>query len=224
MKNLSRFAPHEDIARALLPESVDAMDDASHDLSHILRVWRNVLTLNAHEGGDRAVLTAATLLHDCVDVPKNSPQRPVAPRLAAEKASVILTRLGWGPGAIAEVAHAIEAHSFSANIAPTTPEAKILQDADRLDAIGLIGIARCFYVSGRMGGALYDPEDPDAAHRELDDMRYAIDHFRTKLLRLSGSFQTKTGARLAARRHQTVNAFLDGLLAEIVGDQPPCPS
>lgn len=203
MKFSSNFAPNENIADFLLPEISSLTDDASHDLSHILRVWRNVQVLVSQEGGDEAVLTAATLLHDCVEIPKNSPQRAAASRFAAEKASGILTGLGWKQSRVVMVAHAIEAHSFSANIVPTTLEAKILQDADRLDAIGHIGIARCFYVSGRLSRAIYDLEDPDASNRVLDDSKYAIDHFQTKLLRLAGSFQTKTGNQIGAKRHKT---------------------
>lgn len=209
------FAPHDDLAADLLPHVVGTTTDGSHDLSHLLRVWRNVQRLSAHEGGDLAILTAATLLHDCVDVAKDSPQRARASRMAAQRASGILTELGWTDHNIKVVAHAIEAHSFSANVTPQTLEARILQDADRLDAIGHIGIARCFYVSGRLNRAIYDPDDPDAAERALDDAAFALDHFQTKLLRLSGSFQTETGNQLGAARHQVVQAFVDGLLAEV---------
>ena len=211
----SKFAPNESIAQILLPLVIDVTDDASHDLSHTLRVWRNVQVLTAQEGGDTAVLTAATLLHDCVDVPKNSPHRSSASSMAAQKAIEILTRVDWQQDKVQMVAHAIEAHSFSANVIPTTQEAKILQDADRLDAIGHIGIARCFYVSGRLGRAIYDPENPDASNRELDDAKYAVDHFYTKLLQLSGSFQTETGSQLGAERHKITRDFLNGLLYEV---------
>lgn len=95
---------------------------------------------------------------------------------------------------------------------PQRIEAKILQDADRLDAIGHIGIARCFYVAGRMVGAIYDPAAMD---RPQDDQQFALDHFRTKLLRLSASFQTATGRALAAGCHKVMQAFLDGVCAEI---------
>ncbi|MFA9353024.1 hydrolase, partial [Escherichia coli] len=76
----------------------------------------------------------------------------------------------------------IEAHSFSAKIAPETLEAKIVQDADRLEALGAIGLARVFAVSGALGVALFDAEDPFARQRGLDDKQYALDHFQTKLL------------------------------------------
>jgi hypothetical protein len=80
--------------------------------------------------------------------------------LAAEKAATVLADLGWDKTDITAVAHAVTAHSFSANIVPETLEARILQDADRLDAIGMVGAARCFYIAGRMGSGLYDPADP----------------------------------------------------------------
>lgn len=127
--------------------------------------------------------------------------------------------IGWSQSDIAAVAHAIEAHSFSANVKPITLEAKILQDADRLDAIGHIGIARCFYVSGRMSRAIYDPNDPKATNRPLDDNQFAIDHFYTKLLRLAGSFQTDTGRQLSVKRHEIMKNFVDGLLNEIATER-----
>ncbi len=110
----SKFTPNEDIAGKLIPLIADVTNDASHDLSHILRVWRNVQVLTAQEGGDKAVLTAATLLHDCVDVPKDSPLRSSASRMAAEKAAKMLERLGWPQDRIALVAHAIAGQSHMA--------------------------------------------------------------------------------------------------------------
>ena len=162
---------------------------------------------------------AATLLHDCVAVEKNSPFRASASRLAAARARELLTDMGWDEEMIEAVAHAIEAHSFSAAIAPRSLEARILQDADRLDALGMIGVARLFHVSGRMGSRLYDPLDPHASARTLDDKRFALDHFKTKILSLAQGFQTTTGARLAQTRHQRVERFLREWLEEI--DPPP---
>lgn len=136
-------------------------------------------------------------------------------RLSAEKATEILTILDWPQTKIQAVAHAVKTHSFSADLVPTTLEAKTLQDADRLDAIGMLGVARCFYVAGRMGSALYNPADPHASERPLDDTRYAIDHFRTKLLKLATSFQTATGTRMAKIRHDRLQRFLDEFTDEI---------
>lgn len=153
------FAPHAALAQDLIPHAADA-GDGSHDLAHIHRVFRNAMRIHAGEGGDGTVLAASVLLHDCVAVEKNSPLRAQASRLAAEKASGVLAGLGWKKQDIDAVTHAIITHSFSANIEPQTLEAKILQDADRLDAIGMVGAARCFYIAGRMGSALYDPSTP----------------------------------------------------------------
>ena len=138
----------------------------------------------------------------------------MASRLSARRAVEVLRGEGWAKDRAARAGRAIEAHSFSAGIAPDTLEARVLQDADRLDAIGHVGIARCFYVSGRLGRALYHPEDPRAEARRLDDMAFAADHFQTKLLRLAEGFQTATGRRLAAARHEVLKGFFEGLMAE----------
>jgi len=211
----NRFAPFEDLARMLIPHTHAEKIDGSHDVSHLLRVWRNVCAIRDDEGGDARVLVAATLLHDCVAVEKNSPFRSRASRLAAARASELLTEMGWDEESIASVAHAIEAHSFSAQITPRTLEARILQDADRLDALGMVGVARVFYVSGRMGRYLYDPFDPHATQRPYDDKNFAVDHFHTKLLHLADGFQTRTGASLAKVRHERLKRCLDELMEEV---------
>nr|WP_254007695.1 HD domain-containing protein [Rhizobium sp. L1K21] len=192
-------------------------DDGSHDLAHILRVFKNAMRIQAEEGGDREVLAAATLLHDCVAVEKNSPHRAQASRLAAEKASGILKSLNWPEEKIAAVAHAVTTHSFSANLPPETLEAKILQDADRLDAIGAIGVARCFYIGGRMNSGLHDIADPAGDARPLDDKNFAIDHFPIKLFKLADGFQTATGRKLAAERHRRLEEFRNQFLEEVSG-------
>ncbi len=210
----SSFAPHAALAEVLMPHATDS-NDGSHDLAHIHRVFRNAMRIHAVEDGDGEVLAASVLLHDCVSVEKNSPLRAQASRLAAEKATGLLGDLGWNEPQIEAVAHAILTHSFSANLAPQTLEAKILQDADRLDAIGMVGAARCFYIAGRLGSALYDPDDPLATARPLDDRRFAIDHFENKLFKLADGFQTATGARIAEERHARLRQVLDLFLDEI---------
>jgi uncharacterized protein len=202
------------LATLLLRQLPDA-DDGAHDAAHIRRVWANVRAITAVEGGDPDILLAATLLHDCVHVEKSSPLRAQASRMAASRAREILVTIGWDSPRIDRVTHAIAAHSFSAGIPPESLEARILQDADRLDAIGCIGIARCFYTAGRMGSALYHTEDPAALSRELNDAAYALDHFRAKLLNLHDGFQTQTGARLAAERTRVLTDFVTSFEAEI---------
>jgi uncharacterized protein len=190
--------------------------DGSHDLSHILRVWHNAAAIAHSEPEcDVELLVAAVILHDCVAVEKNSPLRSQASRLAAARAREIVGALDWDTARIAALAHAIEAHSFSSGIQPTTLEACIMQDADRLDAIGAIGIARCFYVAGRMRSALYDPDDLDAEQRPVDDRRYALDHFKAKLFHVADGFRTPTGQAMAAERTAVMRRFVDAFRAEV---------
>lgn len=212
----SMFHPFDQLATQLLGTSAND-EDGAHDLSHIVRVWRNAKSIQGKEGGDLETLVAAVLLHDCVAVAKDSPLRSKASLLAANESRVRLAALGWDPARIDTVAEAIESHSFSAGVAPTSVEGRILQDADRLDAIGLSGIARCFYTAGRLGSRLYDFADPEGISRPLDDGRNALDHFPKKLLTLVGSFKTSTGQELAKERHRRVLEFYRDMLAEVQG-------
>lgn len=209
------FFPLQALAAQLLSYLPADGNDGSHDLAHLQRVWRNVQRIQAKEGGDLDVLVAATVLHDCVAVEKNSPLRAQASTLSAERAAAILADMGWPLPRIEQVAHAVMTHSYAAGLPPQSLEAKILQDSDRLDAIGAVGIARCFYVAGRTGSALYDVENPTAADRDYRDNRFAIEHFPTKLLKLASGFQTGEGARLAALRHQRLASFLAEFMEEI---------
>ena len=208
------FSPLGQLAGRLAPFAF-AADDGSHDAAHLIRVWKNARRIRAEEGGDVRLLAAAVLLHDCVAIEKNAPLRAEASRLAADKAAGLLAAEGWSEADVAAVAHAILTHSFSANRVPQSLEAKILQDADRLDAIGMIGAARCFYIAGRMGSGRYDPFDPLGENRPLDDKAFAIDHFEVKLFRLAAGFQTAAGARMARERTDRLRAIRDMLLDEI---------
>lgn len=210
----SPFSPYGELAHRLL-SPFQLTGDGAHDVSHLERVWRNAKAIHAEEGGDLELLAAAVLLHDCVQISKDSPLRDTASRLAADEARKILRTLGWGKPRIETAAGAIESHSYSAGIAPASLEGRILQDADRLDAIGMTGIARCFYTAGHMGSSLYDPTDPRGEARPLDDRRFALDHFPRKLLKLVDGFQTAAGQRLAQRRQRALREFYEGMLAEI---------
>jgi uncharacterized protein len=213
------FAPYQDLADGLLRAFDANGTDGSHDLSHIVRVWRNAARIARTEPGcDTELLLAAVILHDCVAVEKSSPLRAQASRLSGARAREIVAPLGWTPARVDGLAHAIETHSFSAGLAPRTLEAKIMQDADRLDAIGAIGVARCFHVGGRMGGALYHPGDPGAETRPLDDRAYALDHFAAKLFKVAGGFLTAEGQRMAAARTKFMTSFVTTLRAEIEGE------
>jgi uncharacterized protein len=191
--------------------------DGAHDLAHVRRVWKLASRIAAEldEPVDRLVLLAAAYLHDVVAFEKNDPRRARSSVLAAAEARRILARLAFPAERLDAVAHAIEAHSFTAGIAPCTPEARVLQDADRLEALGAIGLARTFYVAGRLGSALFDPDDPFARERAPDDRRYAVDHFHVKLLGLAATMTTAPGRRIAAERTAVLRRFLDDLAAEL---------
>ena len=208
------FTPYNQLAAALLPGLSET--DGAHDIAHLARVWRNARAIQVDEGGDLEILAAAVLLHDCVQVPKNSVLRSQASRFAAAEANSRLTRLGWSADRTERVGSAIESHSYSAGIPPANLEACILQDADRLDAIGFTGIARCFYTAGRMASSLYETSDPAGRQRPLNDAVFALDHFPAKLFLLAESLNTAAGRRLAEERHAALLNFYNGMLQEIV--------
>ncbi len=188
--------------------------DPAHDLAHLDRVWSNARAI-ADEQTDMQVLLAACYLHDLVNLPKNDPNRHLASRLSAQESEPILGDLGFDAASIRATQHAIEAHSFSANIPPRTAEARILRDADRLDALGAIGIARTFVVAGALGRDLYDPDDPFAEARALDDLKFSLDHWKVKLLTLPADMLTPAGRALAQERMSQMLEFLDAFADEI---------
>ncbi len=190
--------------------------DGAHDLGHVRRVLANGRRIALDEGGaDETVLIPAAILHDSVNLPKDHPDRARASRLSGQVAARFLASVADYPAAkIPAVAHAIEAHSFSAGIAPETREAAILQDADRLEALGAIGLARMFLVAGQMGGALFDADDPLARHRPLDDHRFALDHLEVKLFPVAATMRTAAGRAMAQERVEWMEAFRARLLRE----------
>ena len=189
--------------------------DGAHDLGHLRRVWKQAQLIAMDEPCDLEVLLAATFFHDLVNLPKSHPDRAQASRLSAEAACLFLRQDGFSSEKLPAVAHAITAHSFSAAIAPESAEARILQDADRLEALGAIGIARMFHVAGQMGGALFDAADPLAQGRALDDRAFALDHIEVKLLKIADSMQTATGRAVATERADWMLSFRSRLLREI---------
>ena len=197
-----------------------ASEDSAHDISHFRRVWMTARKIMIHHQADPLVVLTACYFHDIVSLPKNHPERSQSSRLAARKTRDILHRdfPDFPPDRFAAVEHAIEAHSFSAGIAPQSIEAKIVQDADRLAALGAIGLARVFAVSGALGVALFDAEDPFADARSLDDRAFALDHFQTKLLRLPDTMQTDVGRELAQHNADFLVHFMAKLSAELQGD------
>lgn len=191
--------------------------DAAHDLSHIRRVVAMAGHLADAEGANEAVVLPAAWLHDCVVVPKTSPDRQRASAIAADQAVAWLAGADYPARWHAAIHHAIEAHSYSAAIEPRTLEAKVVQDADRLDAIGAVGMARCLMLGGQFGSALYSDQDPFCRTRSPQDKRFAVDHFFAKLLNLADSMQTDAGRRIAAHRTEYMQGFLSRLQAELSG-------
>ena len=190
--------------------------DGAHDLTHIRRVVANAKRLAAEEDADLEVVIPAAWLHDCVTVPKNSPLRNQASTLAGEAAAEFLTAAGYPAQLIPAISHAIAAHSFSAGIPPETIEAKVVQDADRLDSLGAIGIARCLITGVSIGTAVYHPDDPfGETGRERDDKAYSVDHFYIKLFKLAAMMQTAAGRAEAKRRTEYMRGYLAQLSHEI---------
>ncbi|MFL6519376.1 MAG: HD domain-containing protein [Chthoniobacterales bacterium] len=197
-----------------LAENQSATDRA-HGEGHVRRVVANAKKIAAAEGADLAVVLPAAWLHDCVVIAKNSAERSSASRLAAERAGGFLRAAGYPAEHISAIEHAIEAHSFSAGIAPQTLEAKVVQDADRLEALGAVGIARTLITGGANGTPFYDLTEPFPIGRAADDRTSIIDHFFTKLLLLADTMQTETGRAIAQQRAQFLKQFLTQLGNEI---------
>lgn len=189
--------------------------DGAHDLGHALRVARNALRMAQEEGADPEICTAAALLHDLLYLPKNHPDSFRTGVLGAEMAREWCLGIPeLAPGAPA-IAGAIATHSFSSGARPASLEGAVLQDADRLEALGAIGLARCFATGGAMGAEMWHRSDPWGEHRDLDDKRFSLDHFEQKLLKLASGMNTKSGSRHAEARHRVLVDFLTALRAEL---------
>lgn len=232
--------------------------DAAHDLEHLKRValW----TLRCGPELDPEAAIAAALLHDIVNVPKDSAQRAQASELCAAEAAGLLAEisrslgaaaspaahpfpatvagdpgpdphsaprieggLGFTPHVIADIAQAIRDHSFSRGATPESALGRALQDADRLEAVGAIGLMRCIATGPRLGAALFDAEDPWAEQRDLADTRFSLDHLFTKLLKLAPTLLTPVGRQEAARRTRVLEQFIAALGEELERPPPPGP-
>jgi uncharacterized protein len=211
---IEKTAEWETRFATLLAEEQSA-NDAAHDEGHVRRVVANAKKLAEAEGADLAVVLPAAWLHDCVVIPKTSPQRSSASRLAAEHAGTLLRAAGYPAQHIPAIEHAIEAHSFSARVAPQTLEARVVQDADRLEALGAVGIARTLITGGANGTPFYNSPEPFPVTRVADDRTSIIDHFFTKLLTLAETMQTAAGRAAAQQRAQFLKQFLTQLGNEI---------
>jgi uncharacterized protein len=211
---------HDDPALRALLEQVqsrlaqEAHPDPGHDLSHFFRVALWTIRLGEGEIDSRLAIASA-LLHDIINLPKNSPDRHRASELSADVAHQILPPLGFSPEQVTWVADAVRDHSYSRGKIPETLLGKALQDADRLEALGSLGIMRLLSTGARMGSDYFHADAPWGEGRELDDKRYSVDHFFVKLFKLPATMNTAAGRREAEKRAQVMHDFLRQLGNEI---------
>ena len=197
-------------------EVKEMMDnDSAHDFEHIMRVYKNAQKLCKTEKANKKLVLGAALLHDIVSYPKSDKRSKNSSTESAKKSKPILEKYGFSKDEITIVSDAIRDHSFSKNKVPKTLEGKILQDADRLDALGAIGIARVFATGGSLKRPFYNIVDPFCKTRTPDDKIWTVDHFYQKLLKLESLMNTKSGKIEAKKRTRVLKEFLKQLKQEI---------
>ncbi len=180
-------------------------NDPAHDFLHVERVYRIAEKIGKQEKADLSVLLPAVLLHDV--------RKPVSKAIPI--ARKILRKLKFEKKRAERILHAIEAHSFSHGLDAESTEAEILQDSDRIDALGAIGVARCFTYGAIMGREFYSQNDMFCSKRRPDDRNYTLDHFFKKLLKLKSGLHTKSARKIAAKRHKFLLAFLRQIKSEV---------
>ena len=187
------------------------VDDLAHGWEHVYRVYKLALYIAEQEGADSFIVALAALMHDLgrsVQASKGEHHADISATLASE----LLSAQGVPMDRQEAIIHAIAAHSFSRGIEARTIEARVVRDADRLDSLGAIGILR-WAITGTLRRTpqtrSYHPNDPFANHHELDDHRYMLDHFYSKLLKLGDTMGTATGRTLAQRRTAFMHAYLN---------------
>lgn len=191
--------------------------ESGHDWWHIQRVWNNTKLILESESADRLVCELAALLHDIADSKFHDGDETIGPRVAGE----FLSKENVSPEIIEHVQQIILNMSFKASLGEITfdsPELQIVRDADRLDAIGAIGIARAFNYGGYKNREIYNPTIP--AEEKMSKEAYknttapTINHFYEKLLLLKDKMHTQTAKRIAKQRHQYMEGFLQQFYAE----------
>jgi uncharacterized protein len=192
-----------------------ASADPAHDWLHVTRVEHTAGRIAEAEGAATTIVRAAATLHEVFSYPKDHPDSHRSGERCAEVALSMMRDEQVDEADAQAVAECIRVHPFSAGITPATLEARVLQDADRLDAIGAIGVARCFATCAKMNRPFYDEADPFALRRDHDDRRFGVDHFHRKLLRIGPELHTKTAHAMAASRHRFLEAFLQQLDNEL---------
>ena len=193
----------------------------AHDFQHVLRVYKNAEMISRQEEGelvDLDIVLAAALLHDLIVYPKGTMKTINSADDSAEIAKKILLEYKNYPrDKIEKVSDIIRTHSYSKKLVPGSLEGKILQDADRLDAIGAIGLARTFSVGGSESRCIYNPVDPFwESERQLDNAQWTLDHVRSKLMVLKNSMHTKTAKKIAEGRTEFMELSVNQLRNEIL--------
>ena len=196
-------------------EKLTVKNDAAHDFEHIMRVYRNTKKICKSEEANPKLVLCAALLHDIVSFPKSDKRSKTSSKKSSILAEKILKKYNFSKNEIQIICNAILDHSFSKNKVPKTIEGKILQDADRLDAIGAIGIARAFAVGGHENRSFYNKLDPFCIKRSPDDKKWTLDHFFRKLLLLEKLMNTKSAKIEAKKRTKIIKKYLDDLKREI---------
>lgn len=197
--------------------------DPVHGFSHVLRVLRLVQHIGLREGADMEVLETAALLHD-IARPDEVDGMNCHATLGAERAHVILADAP--PGKVTAVSEAIRSHRFRDNVVPSTMEGRILYDADKLDSIGAIGVARAYAYGGQHGQELWaEVSEQYAGRRRLAgqgdatrDGHTPAHEFAFKLSRIKDTLFTETAKQMAEERHRFMNAFYDRLAMEVRGE------
>ncbi|QLE37913.1 HD domain-containing protein [Vibrio parahaemolyticus] len=210
MTSLSQFEP---LFLEFMQQEMQV--DAAHDIEHVKRVVKTAKQLCDEENADIAIVLPAAYLHDCFTYPKDHPNRKQSSAIAAKKAIAYLESIQYPQHYHDAIDHAIEAHSFSANIRPNTLEAQIVQDADRLDALGAIGVTRCIQVSTHFNAQLYNDNDMFAKERELNDKQFTVDHFQTKLFKIVDTMNTESAKLEANKRKAFMQTYLEQLHDEV---------
>ena len=190
-------------------------NNPAHDFEHVLRVCQNAENLCIKEKANKKLVLYAALLHDIVSYPKNHKKSKSSSTKSSLEAKKILQKFSFPDDEIKIITDAISSHSFSKNKMAKTFEGKILQDADRLDAIGAIGIARTFAVGGSESRSFYNKLDPFCNKRKPDDKSWTLDHFFKKLLLIENKMNTSSGKNEAKLRTKILRNFLSDLKREI---------
>jgi len=194
--------------------------EAGHDWFHIARVYKNAIAINAVEKADEVVVALAALLHDIADAKFNNGDEEIGPKMAGD----FLNTLDLDPQLIDHVQQIIRNLSYKASLGIVTFKSAaldVVQDADRLDAIGAIGVARAFTYGGYKNRVLYDPEIKPQLNMSKEEYKNSttptINHFYEKLLLLKDLMKTETGKKIAQQRHDFMRLYLEQFYNEWEG-------